>query len=363
MDDGSRLSLIIVLVLVGLAAFFAVAETALSSVSKNRVRIAADHGDTRAKNVLFALDNFDRAITTLLICTNIVHIAAATIVTVAVTRIWGMSAVTLSTVIMTILIFFAGEMLPKSIAKKNSMKFALATAGTVRFFMVVFKPLSMLLTKIGQIAANATGAEPEITVTEDELVDIIEDMEEEGSIDEDQSNLLQAAMDFDDTRVKKIMTPVDKMVGIDIDASPEEIYEIVKSSNHSRLPVYKGDKNSIIGVLQIRKYMKKYLKSHSYPGIRRLMNKVYYVGRNVKIDELLGSMSKRKLNMAVIIGKEGRALGIVTVEDILEELVGEIYDETDPVPENDADTNAGSRTGDDAKGNAGSSTEKGGDRS
>ena len=334
MDDGSRASLIFVLVLILMAAFFAVAETALSSVSKNRVKIAADRGDGRAKNALFVLDNFDRAITTLLICTNIVHIAAATIVTVAVTRIWGLSAVTLSTIVMTIVIFFAGEMLPKSIAKKNSMKFALATAGTVKFFMAVFKPLSALLTKIGQAAAAATGAEPEITVTEDELVDIIEDMEEEGSIDEDQSNLLQAAMDFDDTRVKKIMTPVEDMVGIDISAAPEDIYEIIKDSNHSRLPVYKDGRDNIVGMIQIRKYMKKYLKNRSYPNIRKLMDRVYFVGRNVKIDELLERMSRRKLNMAVIVGKDGKSLGIVTVEDILEELVGEIYDEEDNVPGN-----------------------------
>lgn len=332
MDDGSRASLIIVLVLLGMAAFFAIAETALSSVSKNRIKIAADRGDVRAKNALFALDNFDRAITTLLICTNIVHISAATIVTVAVTRIWGLSAVTLSTVITTVVVFFAGEMLPKSIAKKNSMKFALATAGVVKFFMMVFRPLASLLSKIGQKAADLTGAEPEITVTEDELVDIIEDMEEEGAIDEDQSNLLQAAMDFDDTRVKKIMTPVEDMVGIDIDASPEEICEIVKNSNHSRLPVYQGSKDNIIGVLQIRKYMRRYLKNHTCPNIRRLMDKVYFVGRNIRIDELLERLSRRKLNMAVISGKDGKAKGIVTVEDILEELVGEIYDEEDTVP-------------------------------
>lgn len=332
MDDGNLVSLVIVLVLVGMAAFFAIAETALSSVSRNRVKIAADRGDIRAKNTLFALDNFDRTITTLLICTNIVHISAATIVTVAVTRIWGLSAVSLSTIITTIVIFFAGEMLPKSIAKKNSMKFALATAGIVKFFMFIFRPLAALLTKIGRMAADLTGAEPEVTVTEDELVDIIEDMEEEGSIDEDQSNLLQAAMDFDDTRVKKIMTPVEDMIGIDIDASDEEICEIIKNSNHSRLPVYQGSRDNIIGVLQIRKYMRKYLKSHTYPNVRRLMDKVYFVGKNIRIDELLERLSRRKLNMAVIGGKDGKARGIVTVEDILEELVGEIYDEEDTIP-------------------------------
>ena len=332
MDDGSRLSWIIAIILLFCAMFFAITETAFSASSRPRLKAISEMGNKKAAKALSILDDFERAISTILICTNIVHLSIASIVTVAVTKSIGLNAVAAATIITTMAVFFAGEMLPKSIAKKNSLKFTLATAGIVKFFMTVFKPLSLLLTKIGQAAADATGAEPEITVTEDELVDIIEDMEEEGSIDEDQSNLLQAAMDFDDTRVKKIMTPVEDMVGIDIDAPAEVNYEIIKNCNHSRLPVYKENRNTIIGVLQIRKYMRRYLRTRQYPGIRKLMDKVYFVSRNVKIDELLERMSRRRLNMAVIVGRDGKSLGIVTVEDILEELVGEIYDEEDQVP-------------------------------
>jgi len=361
MDNNNLLSLILFIALLGMAAFFAIAETALSSVSKSKIRVAADRGDGRAIKALWVVDRFDRAITTLLICTNIVHIAAATIVTVAVTRIWGLSAVTLSTIITTIIVFFAGEMLPKSIAKKHSFNLTLSTAAMVKFFMIIFKPLAILLAHIGQIAANMTGAEAEVTVTEDELVDMIEDLEEEGAIDEDQSDLLQATMDFSDTWVKHIMTPIDKVTAIDVNGDPAEIHRIISTSNHSRIPVYEDEKTNIIGVLQIRKYMREYLgmqghrdsdvQAHSdsgvqtaegvacpsskegrYPSVRELMDNVYLVNRNTPINDVLERMSHRKLNMAVIQGTDMKARGVVTIEDILEELVGDIYDESDVAP-------------------------------
>lgn len=355
MDNDSLLSLILFIALLGLAALFAIAETALSSVSKSKIKVAAERGDNRAVKALFVLDEFDRAITTLLICTNIVHISAATIVTVAVTRIWGLSVVTLSTFITTIIVFFAGEMLPKSIAKKHSYNLTLATAGTVKFFMFIFKPLALLLARLGQTVADATGAEAEVSFTEDELVDLIEDLEEEGAIDEDQSDLLQATMDFSDTWVKHVMTPIDKVAELDINADPAELHRQIVASNHSRIPVYEGEKTNIIGVLQIRKYMREYLdmnaggqsddnelrermpdaftsSSHKYPSVREIMDGVYYVNRNTPINDVLEKMSHRKLNMAVIQGTDMKARGVVTIEDILEELVGDIYDESDVIP-------------------------------
>ncbi|MBR5896011.1 MAG: DUF21 domain-containing protein, partial [Lachnospiraceae bacterium] len=179
MDDGSRLPWIIAIILLFFAAFFAVAETALASASKNKIKAQLERGDYRAKKALFCLDHFEDAISTLLVCTNIVHISTAALVTVAVTRRWGLSAVSVSTLITTIVVFFAGEMLPKSIAKKYSEKLLLATAGILRFFMGVLAPVSKLLSAIGKIFVKEEDAE--ISVTEDELYDIIEDMAEEGS--------------------------------------------------------------------------------------------------------------------------------------------------------------------------------------
>ena len=330
MDDGSRLPWIIAIILLFLAAFFAVAETALAAASKNKIKVALDRGDYRAKNAMYCIDHFEDAISTLLVCTNIVHISTAALVTVAVTRLWGLSAVSVSTLLTTIVVFFAGEMLPKSIAKKYSEKLLLATAGLLRFFMGVFGPVARLLTSIGKLFVKD---DAEVSVTEDELYDIIEDMAEEGSIDEDQSELISSAIQFGDVTVDSILTPRVDMVAIDVAANSKSVLELVKGTTHSRLPVYEGTIDTIIGVLHIRKFMKAYLKSKRVPKIRPLLDSVYFTPQSTRIDTLLPILSGKKQNMAVVTDSFGGTLGIVTVEDILEELVGEIWDEDDIVEE------------------------------
>ncbi len=328
------MSLIIAIILLFCAAFFAVTETAMASVSRVRIKNAAERGVPKAKKALYLLDNFDKAISTLLICTNIVHIAIASLVTVAVVRIWqNLSVVSVSTVITTIVVFFAGEMLPKSIAKKYSERCILACAGILCIFMKLLSPLSALLTAIGQGAARLTKADPQISVTEDEIYDIIEDMTEEGTLDEEQGELISSALQFGEVTVESILTPRVDLVSIDIDDSHEEILSLIKAQNHSRLPVYEGSIDNVIGILQIRKFIKAYLKLGKNLDIRPLLDEVYFVHQSTNIDELLPIMSKRKLNIAVVTDNYGGTLGIVTVEDILEELVGEIWDEDDVVEE------------------------------
>ena len=333
MDDGSRLPWILAVLLLFCAAFFAVAETAYASCPKSRVKAAAERGDARAKTALLILDDFDKAISTLLICTNIVHIATASIVTVAVTKMWGLSAVSISTIVTTIVVFFAGEMLPKSIAKKYSEPLALATGPVLRFLMKVFTPLSALLTWIGQSAAKLTPDETPVSFTEDELYDIIEDMTEEGSLDEQQGELISSALQFGEVTVESVLTPRVDLVAVDISSSLERILAVIKTTNHSRLPVYEGSIDNIIGVLQIRKFIKAYLRLGNNLDLRPLLDEVFFIHQSTNIDELLPVMSKRKLNMAVVTDNYGGTLGIVTVEDILEELVGEIWDEDDVVEE------------------------------
>lgn len=342
MDEGSRLSLIIVIVLLLCAAFFAVTETAIASVSRVKIKTAADRGSARAKKVLYVLDNFDRAITTILICTNIVHIAAASIVTVAVTRLWGLGAVTLSTIITTIVVFFAGEMLPKSIAKKYSERLSLAVAGPLCFFMTVLRPVSSLLSAIGNFAARFVKSDPEISVTEDELYDIIEDMTEEGSLDSEQGELISSALQFGSVTVESIVTSRVDLAAVNVDDSSDEILAYIRSSTHSRLPVYEGSIDNIIGILQIRKYIKAYIRDGAQVDLRSLLDEAYFVHQSTNIDELLPVMSRRKLNMAVVTDNYGGTLGIVTVEDILEELVGEIWDEDDVIEEPYVDLGDGS---------------------
>ena len=315
------------------AAYFAVAETAFASASRNKIKNAADKGDSRAEKALYVLDHFDRAISTLLIGTNIVHIAAASLVTVAVTRLWGLSAVSLSTVLTTIAVFFAGEMLPKSLAKKYPERLSKATAPSLRFFMVLFWPVSSLLTLIGRGAAALTPGEPEISVTEDELYDIIEDMTEEGSLDEEQGDLISSALQFGEVTVESILTPRVDLEAIDIEDSLEDVLTQIKSQNHSRLPVYEGSIDNIIGILQIRRFIKAYLHQGKELDLRSLLDQPFFIHQSTNIDELLPILSRQRQNIAVVTDNYGGTLGIVTVEDILEELVGEIWDEDDVVEE------------------------------
>ena len=247
-----------------------------------------------------------------------------------------------STIVTTIVVFFAGEMLPKSIAKKYPERLSKATAGSLRFFMFLFWPASSLLTLIGRGAAALTKGEPEISVTEDELYDIIEDMTEEGSLDEEQGDLISSALQFGDVTVESVLTPRVDLVAIDIADSLEEILSCIKSTNHSRLPVYEGSVDNIIGVLQIRRFIKAYLHEGNSLDIRPLLDEVFFVHQSSNIDELLPVMSKRRLNMAIVTDNYGGTLGLVTVEDILEELVGEIWDEDDVVEETVVDLPDGS---------------------
>ena len=333
MDDGSRLPLISAVLLLFVAVFFAVAETAFASTSRTRMRVAEERGDMRAKEALYVLDNFDLAISAILIGTNIVHISVAALVTLAVTRRWGLGAVSVSTLITTGVVFYFGEMLPKSIAKKYSDKLALATASPLVFFMKLFRPASRVLTAIGQAAARLTPGDAEKSVTEDELYDIIEDMTEEGSLDEEQGDLISSALQFGDVTVENVLTPRVDLVALDMHSSHEQILDCIKACTHSRLPVYEGSIDNIVGILQIRKYIKAYLREGEELGIQPLLDDVFFVHQSTKIDELLPVMSKRKHNLAVVTDNFGGTLGIVTVEDIVEELVGEIWDEEDVVEE------------------------------
>lgn len=335
MDDASRLSLIVVILLILCAAYFAVAETSFASVSKVRIKIRAERGEAKAIRALKVLDNFDLAITSILICTNIVHLSAASIATLAVTRMFpGVSgAVTISTFVMTMVVFFAGEMLPKSIAKKYSERLSLAVAGSLWFFMTVLKPLATLLTAIGNFAAKLAKADPQISVTEDEIYDIIEDMTEEGSLDEERGELISSALQFAETTVESILTSRVDIVALDIDDPVDEMLGTIRSETHSRLPVYEGSIDNIIGILSIRKFIKTYLREGEKMDVRALLDEPYFIHGSTNIDGLLPVMSKKRLNMAVVTDNYGGTLGIVTVEDILEELVGEIWDEDDVVEE------------------------------
>lgn len=336
MDEGSRSFapiFIIVLLLLG-AAYFALAETAFAAVSRTRIKMRAERGEKSAQRALYILDHFDKAITTILIGTNILHLTTAAYVTVLVTRRWSVSAVTAGTLLTTVVVFFIGEMLPKSIAKKYSERLSLATAGSLYFFMGLFTPFSWILTHIGNFAAKLSPSDPELTVTEDELYDIIETMTDEGGLSEERGELVSSALEFADIPVESVLTARVDVAAIDVDDSPEEILQVISAQRHSRLPVYEGSIDNVIGVLQLRRYIRACVAQNGpVADIRPLLDEAMFVHHSKAIDDLLPEMSRRKMNLAVVTDNYGGMLGIVTIEDILEELVGEIWDEEDIVEE------------------------------
>ncbi len=334
MGDDSQFILTILLLLVA-AMYFATMETAFASVSRIRIKMRCEQGNRNAEKALYVLDNFERAITTLLIGTNITHIASGAVVTVYVTERFGLSAVSVSTIITTFVVFFAGEMIPKIMGKRYRETFSLMGASSLCFFMFIFKPISYALAWIGMQAANLTGGDKEVSVTEDELYEIIEDMTDKGNLDSESGELLSSALAFSEITAESVLTARVDIAAINVDWSGEKIIDFIKTSNHSRLPVYEDSVDNIIGVLQTKKYMKAYLrdKSNFLPNVRDLCDAPYFVRANLNIDTLLKLMRNNRLYMVVVSSNHGGTLGIVTIEDILEELVSEIWDEDDVVEE------------------------------
>lgn len=333
MDSDSR-AIILIIVLFIASAYCALTETAFSAVSKNKIKVLSEKGNRRAKRAFYVLENFDDAITTLLICTNIAHIAAASVVTVVVTRKWGLNAVTVSTIVTTVAMFFVGEMLPKSIGKKICLEASIVCSGPLVVAMKVLRPFSGVLSRIGVLTLKLLKADDDVvSVTEDEIYDIIEDMEEEGTLDAEQSELISSALSFGDITVGSILTPRVDVIGVDINKSPEEILEFAKQQTHSRVIVYDSTIDNVVGFLRIRKYLKAYISTNKIPDIHEMIDEVYYSHQSASIDELFDNMRHNKHNMAVIVDGFGGMLGIVTVEDILEEIVGEIWDESDEISE------------------------------
>ena len=305
MDDGSPIGyLIAIFAFILGGGYFAATEIALASVNRIRMMSYADDGNRRAKRVLYILDHFDKALTTLLIGNNIMHISCASIATLMATKLWGVGYVTLTTIVTTIVVFLL-------------------------FFMKVLGPLAFIFSAISRFVSKPfkKNEEEEPTVTEDELYDIIESIPEESDIDEEKAELMQSALEFSDTFVREVLTPWDKVVKLRLDMSGDEAMAVIRDDIHSRLPVVDADGNPV-GMVQIRKFLRTRYKNASV-SVKDIMDDIHFVNDDIAIDDLLTAMSNDKTHFSVVLDKDGKTIGIVTIEDILEELVGEIYDEDD----------------------------------
>lgn len=330
MDDSPAGSIILFLLLILCSAYFSGTEISFASVNRIHMMSRASKGIKSAKRVLYILDNFDEALSVLLIGNNIVNIGCATLATVIATGIWGNKAVSVVTVITTVVIFIFGEMLPKSFAHSCNERFAEMSSGLLLFLMRVLKPLSIAFTALSSVVSKPfrKHTENQVTMTEDELNDIVENISEEDGFDQDKGELVKSALHFSNLTALEIMVEWDGVEKICTASKTPQILETVKNSVHSRFPVVDRNGN-LKGILNIRKFLRAYGKSNQNIILASVMDYPYFVSGDAPIDEVLTELSNHRRNMAIVRGEGGKIAGILTVEDILEELVGEIYDEND----------------------------------
>ena len=330
MDDSPAGSIILFALLIIASAYFSGSEISLASVNRIHMMSRASKGSKGAERVLKILDNFDETLSVLLIGNNIVNIGCATLSAVIAAQIWGTAAVSLSAIFTTVILFIFGEMLPKCFARSCNERFAEVASAPLLFLMKLLKPLSVFFTALSSAVSRPfkKHAEEQVTMTEDELNDIVENISEEDGFDEDTGRLVKSAMKFSSSSAREVMVPWEQVLTIRTSLKTPQILEVIENSVHSRIPIVDREGN-IKGILQIRKFLKAYTKFKSNVILASVMDYPYFVNADTPIDELLSEMSNHRRNLAVVKDSDGKILGIITVEDILEELVGEIYDEDD----------------------------------
>lgn len=317
--------------LIVLSAFFSSMETAANSVSRARLLDMDEKGIRGSKKALIMLDEYDKTITTLLIGNNIVNIGASSLATVLCTSLIGDYGAAVSTGVLTLLILTFGEVIPKCYAKENSEKMIVRFSGVIYFLMIVLTPLSFMFTKLNSLAFRLSGGGSDApSVTEDELKYIIESIEEEGVLEEAESEMVQSALEFDEKTVLEILTPRVDVAAIDIDDTEEEIHRIIVEERFSRIPVYKDAIDNIVGILHTRDYLEAMSRGEK-PDIESLMQKPFFVYKTRKLAALLSDFKRKRTHIAIVADEYGGMLGIVTMEDLLEELVGEIWDEDEEI--------------------------------
>lgn len=324
-----------VIVLVFLSAFFSGAEMAYSSANRLRLESAAEKGDKAAAIACRIFDKYDEMLSTVLICNNLVNVALSSIASVMAIQIAGSekssTATTIAAILVTITVIIFGETIPKIVSKKNANKTAINYAVVVKFFIIVLKPLVFVVVSLIQFITKPLKGEipdDEQEIAVEELFSIIETVEDEGVIDEERSELLQAALDFSEISASEVMTSRVDMVSIDIDDDWDEILEIIDKSLYSRIPVYEDSIDNIIGILYLNHFFKA-ITSTEKIDIRPLLIKPCYVYKTVRLPAVLAEMRKYRTHLAIVTDEYGGSMGVVTMEDVLEELVGDIWDETD----------------------------------
>lgn len=321
--------IIAIVILITFSAYFSASETAFTSINRIRIKNLANDGNKRARMVQELSERYDDLLSTILVGNNIVNIATSAIATVLFMEMYPIYGATISTVVVTIVVLIFGEISPKSLAKENPEKFAMTSAPFLKFLLILLTPVNWLFKCWKKLLALIFHTDEVKPITEDELLTIVEEAETEGGIDEEQSELIQNAIEFNELEAWDVLTPRVDIKAAEIDDSQQEIEELFLSTGFSRLPIYEDDLDSIVGVLN-QKDFHNFIKGTDTP-VSEYVKPVIFVAGSMKISQLLKRLQMGKTHIAIIVDEYGGTSGLVTMEDIIEELVGEIYDEHDAV--------------------------------
>ncbi|MBP5361725.1 MAG: HlyC/CorC family transporter [Ruminococcus sp.] len=326
MDKNDIWKIALVVLMMVFSALFSGTETAYSSVNKLRLKNYESQGNKKAAKALKLANRFDEVLTAVLIGNNIVNIAASSVSTLIFVSIFGSKGAGISTIVITVLVLVFCEVLPKSYAKKNAEKISLTIAPTLWALVIILKPFVWLLNKLSSLVSKGSEAP---TVTEDELKYMIDEIEEEGVIEEQESELVKSALEFDEISVDEILIPRVKMIGIDVSSTLDEIKETFTREMYSRLPIYDKSLDNILGIITNKAFFKMLIEGGN--DIRSIIQEVPHIADTKLISEAMRSMQRSKVHLAIVTDQYGGTKGMITLEDIIEELVGEIYDEDDEI--------------------------------
>ncbi len=331
MDSPGITMVLVLVVLVIFSAYFSATETAISCANKVRLKNKAEDGNRRAALVISLMEDYDRVLSCILIANNIVNLSASSLATILFLSRFPNYGPSLATLVLTVVILIFGEITPKTLAKEQAENFAMFSAPILRIFLFLLTPLNAFFSLFCKLAAMIFRKSEDEGITEEELITMVEEAENEGGLEPHESELIRAAIEFNDLEVEEILTPRVDIAAADENCSMDHLAALFAESGYSRIPIYQGTIDNIIGVIHEKDFYA--ARYRNYTSIRELVSKVFYTTGTAKISDLLRLLQRSKTHMAIVVDDYGGTEGLVTMEDILEELVGEIWDEHDEVVE------------------------------
>jgi CBS domain containing-hemolysin-like protein len=336
MSSETLATILALAALLALSAFFSASETAFSSLNRIKLKNLAAGGNKRAALVLKIVENYEKLLSTVLIGNNIVNIASSALGTILFVGIFGKAGVPMTTLIMTILVLLFGEISPKTLAKEAPERVSMRFAPVLRVFIWIFGPLNHIFTLWKGLVLKVFRVSVDRRVTEAELLTFVEEVRQEGGINQGEEDMIRRTIEFDDLTANDIVTPRVDLTAVEISESPEHIEQVFYSTGFSRLPVYRESIDTILGIILLKDFYHFMLKEggSKTEGFENILKPAVFVAKSIKIPRLLKTLQEKKAQLAVLVDEFGGTVGIVTIEDIVEELVGEIWDEHDRVVEN-----------------------------